>query len=327
MDLQLLPRNGLRRRRNNQRDDQLLRRESTVEELLCPSGPEEGKASGSDHVEVARYTEVGEGDPHRARACRAPFADPASSLRDTDSSDRGVDHAVLTQSPAESDEAVIGRDHDLADTCLTEPRDSADELRLDGFEPLPCRIEHSRFACRVDLLGADEHDSRAADRPGELLLPLLSDPVEIQIDNVAVCGTKERHTIGNALHRLGSDGDDELLARVQPDRQPSVSPGTEIRHTHRRDGRRRNDGRAELDFGADGVKRLREVSADLVSHRVDPDVRSRSLVGCHKARVDLPLPYEIAGVETLCLQSTCEVLEDLLEPVLVDRPGRRDLRL
>ena len=132
---------------------------------------------------------------------------------------------VLAQAAAERDEAVIGRDHDLTHSCLAEPRDRADELRLDGLEPLPGRIEHSGFACRVDLLRADEHDSRAADRPGELLLTLLSNPVEIEIDNVAMCGTKERHTIGNALHRLGSDGDDELLARVQTDRQPSVGPG------------------------------------------------------------------------------------------------------
>ena len=43
--------------------------------------------------------------------------------------------------------------------------------------------------------------------------------------------------------------------------------------------------------------------------------------------MDLPLPDEIADVETLRLQSASEVLEDLLEPVLVGRPRRCDLRL
>ena len=72
---------------------------------------------------------------------------------------------------------------------------------------------------------------------------------------------------------------------------------------------------------------MRKVGSDLVTHRVDPDVRNRSLTGYHEARVDLALPDEIADVETLRLQSGREVLEDVLEPALVRRPGRCDLRL
>ena len=43
--------------------------------------------------------------------------------------------------------------------------------------------------------------------------------------------------------------------------------------------------------------------------------------------MDLPLPDQIAGGEALSLKSTGEVLEDLLEPALVGRPGGCDLRL
>src|SRR5436309_13011040 len=100
MNLQLLPRDGLRRHRNNHRHNQLLRREPAMDELLRPSGPEERKTSRSDHVEVARNTKVSEGDAHRARARRAAFADPASSLHDTDAPDGGIDQPVLTQPAA-----------------------------------------------------------------------------------------------------------------------------------------------------------------------------------------------------------------------------------
>ena len=120
---------------------------------------------------------------------------------------------------------MVGGDHDLPHACLAEPGDRADELRLDGLELRPRRIEHSGLAGRVDLLRADEHDSRSADRPGELLLTLLSDPVEIEIDYVAMCGTQQRHTIGNALHRFASDETTSFSPESRPSDSPVSAPG------------------------------------------------------------------------------------------------------
>src|SRR5262245_36565999 len=106
-----------------------------MKELLCSSGSEESKAARRDDIEVARHTEIRESDPHRAGGRRPTSPDPPSSLLDAGAANLRIDHAVLTQSPAESDEAMIGGDHNLSYSGLAEPGDCADELRLDSFEP------------------------------------------------------------------------------------------------------------------------------------------------------------------------------------------------